>query len=126
MRMVTRLLVFATSLLLALPAGWCCAAPAPTASEAKSSVPPCCQTQHDDHSGSSSAPISPHQNCECCWAPQSSIPPGKTVLPDFTLLVQPLDVVLASTMRPTAEAPLETSLPVASPPLHVLLCTWVC
>jgi hypothetical protein len=126
MRKFTRLLVLATSLLLALPAGWCCAAPTPTEPESKSNVPPCCQGRHEDNSRDTSAPITPHQNCECCWAPQSSTPPSKTALPDVPLLVEPLAAVLAPMMRPTVEVPIETGLAFASPPLHVLLCTWVC
>ena len=129
MRLVTRLLVLSTALLLALPPGWCCAAPAAddSAKESRSSVPPCCQGKHDESKPNNSTPSNTqHRNCQCCWAPESSTAPSKTILPDATLLALPVPVVLAPVAILGISEPIETGFASSSPPLHVLLCTWVC
>jgi hypothetical protein len=123
---IAQFLALCTAVLLALPAGWCCASPAPEVTETKSNVPPCCQSKHEEGKSSDSAPGNPHRNCECCWAPESSTAPSKTFVPDGALVAIPVAVVTAPITLPSVIEPVETRLLSASSPLHVLLCTWIC
>lgn len=136
---VARFLVFACSLLLALPQGWCClfalqTAKAATATEDTATTHerntkaccPCCSQNPDPEHGSKDKPSGPSKRVCCCpdrdatLSSSSSIekadagfavllPPLVSVAPAFALLEE----VVSNFLLPTL-------------PLHLLKCVWLC
>lgn len=126
-------LVLFNALLLALPPGWCCAAPSLTklpaavaSSPAARTVPPCCQARARAPSESPGPVIPPARNCGCCFGNLQAVVPRPAAKAAFVALWIPL--VLAPTAAAEA-APSGEIAPIPRPPgpsLQVLQCVWQC
>ena len=129
-----RILVLASSLLFALPPGWCCFitnfTPFSTNRSAASSLPPCCQHKARQKATDSNEAPKPLQHGECpCDERVSTAPdqaPAFTPDLDQATLLCSLDAD-AHFMNIVGVA---TECPFDGPPpgshLHILLCVWRC
>jgi hypothetical protein len=131
-RFVLRSLLTVCCLVLALPPGWCSIVSAPVARDKE--VPPkkahsgCCDLCHcKDREKPSPEPKQPAPPSRCCCYELDWLKPNPpvTAQADLSLVafVTPLDNI--PTVAPVGYD-LDLSIPVPSPPLHVLKCVWLC
>jgi hypothetical protein len=132
-----RCLVLIYSLVLALPAGWCCMLPlpsAPAALRASAPIKPCgccCGCTMDEPASPPSSPSRktpvPSDPAKCCCADRHTIiSSGPEQLgPDLMLVGSiPLDEVLSAFVGLLNDSPLSGPFPCR--PLHILDCVWLC
>jgi hypothetical protein len=122
MAILGRILVLTTAVLLALPTGWCCSAPA-ASPKSSSKVPPCCRTEKTNETRT---PACPAQSDKCCCRNNDKTePPAK--LSFAAPLAITLDVLVdLPAIVISAVADLEPSAVESPPPRHLLLCVWLC
>jgi hypothetical protein len=131
---VVRSLVFACSLLVALPQGWCCmfafnGAKATTSTTAGECCP-CCPSGSAPNHGQTPAkhPTVPGSfNC-CCADRHATVPEPSSVEQSDTgvaLALPPLDA-LAPRIGDHLAVAEWTDLPPPTPHLHLLNCVWLC
>jgi hypothetical protein len=115
-----------TSLVLALPPGWCSFCVRPSESKSVPAKATCCHRPASKHpADSSKAPARP--SVQCCCLRDATLPEKPIQQDDSTGLTLPvvadhvaLDLV-STTAGVAALAPISTG-----PPLHVLQCVWRC
>jgi hypothetical protein len=124
-----RSLVFACSLLLALPQGWCCLFACP---QAKATVATTADTQDTPEDAGDSCPCCPHKppaptksTC-CCSDRHATVPTTASVEPpdDGFVLLPPPNVAAQTVAYSTAVV--GTDLPPPTGTLHILHCVWLC
>tara|TARA_R110002095_G_scaffold71763_3_gene61068 strand:- start:3218 stop:3598 length:381 start_codon:yes stop_codon:yes gene_type:complete len=117
-------LVLIAAAILALPHGWCCAAPTKTVPADKIKAAPCCHSKYSENSPSETPQAPDH--CRCC-SDKYLTTTSKTNLdthPSVALDTHhgPREVVSSVTgLLREPDAPLPRSHN-----LHVLLCVWIC
>src|SRR6266849_10322876 len=123
-----RYVVLCNALLLALPPGWCCVTPARTV-ESKAKTPPpctCCHCSEANDLQQTSLPAKPTiPSKPCCKSSNFAVAasPEKSVkMPATGLVTFAIGLNAAS----TGHLVIVPSLPIPSPPLHVLKCLWLC
>lgn len=118
----SKLLVLTSALLLALPPGWCCAAPSPKDADLPvQPTHPCCQHEQSTPD-QKPAPAQPVQKC-CCDNDLASPPSPETTSPDLAISI-PV-AIPAPALHATGVSDLSFT-DFSSPPLHVLQCVWRC
>ncbi len=130
-RFVTKFLTCSIIAILALPPGWCCMLPISTASFQNDAAPTtdcdcCCDTSQPTDSPQS-APKAPRDPAKCCCGYRDLAKPSSFdyFLGDYVVW----DAVSVAPELATQLRPLITSnlaYPVASQPIHVLDCVWLC
>lgn len=123
-----RFLVFAFSLSLAFPAGWCCAAPTFASEDSAAPIASCCQAaRHADHSPATPSRPADHSHHCPCFDRVYTPPTANDSLHVHNFAM--LDVSFAPVTLPIAVADWQPTpaeqIPVPHPPLFVLKNSWL-
>lgn len=124
--LLSQLVAFASSLVLALPPGLCCGAmqfePAKAAPAAKG----CCQ-HAAEAPPADSKPTPPTPHIECCCERDLTLPEKSVKRADMTALALPVLVDDADSGLDSAVAAEAMEAPFRpGPRLHVVKCVWLC
>jgi hypothetical protein len=117
------------TVLLVLPQGWCCLVPRllPKAKEAEAACC-CCHTQPEAPKPSEDPkPSEPSEPFACCCEPREATPDQPAGIDS-----QPLPIAILPTIELSpaeisfVSASVNRNCVTADPPLHILLCVWLC
>lgn len=113
-----KLFSFCAAMVLALPPGWCCAAPAETAERPVGDCPACAERQQRDEDSPASEPC-PNDHCECRLKQVAPTVPTQVAPP--AVFAAPLPVESPSILAaPAFQA--ASFLHDSGPPLRLLQC----
>jgi hypothetical protein len=121
-----RILVLTCGLLLALPPGWCCLLPQVGIRQPGKATASCCH--HKDQASTPTTPKAPlpEHGPPCgCVDRDSPVPSGPKTLP-VDLASVPAVVLQPVFDGGAGAVVILTTAAVASPPLNVLHCVWLC
>lgn len=131
--LLTRSLVLASSLVLALPQGWCCyvslmaCCVAPSVEKVASAPAKSCCCHAEDSEPATPAVPGPAQPLKSCCCEHVPVVPPVKMFADLDLTVSDLPVPEPSQLAAltTALAAVERIV-LPSRPVHVLQCLWLC
>ncbi len=123
-----RILVFTQALLLALPPGWCCAAPQSEAAEEPVPATGCPDCGHQDRQADetpgpcSQRPVDP---C-CCCCVKAAIPAGQLKITAAASFSAPVSLAADAMAYQGLSRSATSGLPPPGPSLQILHCIWRC